>query len=283
MSHLPTSVPERSTKSRVTHSPPCDASRSFGQTSRTGVWWLTPLLVFAGLSAFIVYATWAAFQGVHYRYSPYLSPFYSPELFGDPAHSWFGGKPGWWPSWMPWSPALLILWAPGGFRMTCYYYRGAYYKAFWADPPSCAVGEPRKSYWGENSLPLIIQNVHRYFLYLALIFLVFLAVDVWHAMWFVDATTGKATFGIGLGTVVLAVNVCLLGSYALGCHSLRHLIGGGRDTLSTAPACQKAYRCVSCFNGRHMMWAWCSLFSVAFADVYVRLCSMGVWHDWRIL
>ena len=56
---------------------------------------------------------------------------------------------------------MLILWAPGGFRLTCYYYRGAYYKAFWADPPSCAVGEPRKSYWGERSFPLILQNVHR--------------------------------------------------------------------------------------------------------------------------
>jgi hypothetical protein len=32
-----------------------------------------------------------------------------------------------------------------------------------------------------------------------------------------------------------------------------------------------------------MRWAWCSLFSVAFADLYVSLCSMGVWTDWRIL
>jgi hypothetical protein len=60
---------------------------------------------------------------------------------------------------------LLILWAPGGFRLTCYYYRGAYYKSFWADPPSCAVGEPRKHYRRERSFPLILQNVHRYYLY----------------------------------------------------------------------------------------------------------------------
>ena len=76
-------------------------------------------------------------------------------------------KPGWWPAALPFSAALLILWAPGGFRFTCYYYRGAYYKAFWADPPSCAVGEPRKKYLGEQSFPLILQNIHRYFLYLA--------------------------------------------------------------------------------------------------------------------
>ena len=77
-------------------------------------------------------------------------------------------------TWMPFTAALLILWAPGGFRFTCYYYRGAYYKAFWADPPACAVGEPRKSYCGEQSFPLIFQNVHRYFLYLALAFIVLL-------------------------------------------------------------------------------------------------------------
>src|SRR6185295_1586794 len=145
--------------------------RPFGETSRRDPWWIQPFVTFLGLGSFVLYATWAALQGEHYTFGPYLSPFYSPELFGDSPHAWFGGKPGWIPSWVPWSPALLILWAPGGFRFTCYYYRGAYYKAFWADPSSCAVGEPRKSYWGENSLPLIIQNIHRYFMYLAVIFL----------------------------------------------------------------------------------------------------------------
>src|SRR5271170_446907 len=256
------------------------APRSFGQTSRNDRWWLVPLLVFLGLSTFIVYSTWAAFQGTHYRFGPYISPFYSPELFGGP-HSWFGPKPTWFPTWLPWSPALLILWAPGGFRLTCYYYRGAYYKAFWADPISCAVGEPRKSYWGEKSLPLVLQNVHRYFMYLALCFLVLLAIDVWQAMWFTDAA-GKVHFGIGLGTLILAVNVYLLGSYTFGCHSLRHLIGGGRDEISKSPLCYKAYKCVGCLNRRHMLYAWCSLFTVGFSDLYIRLCSMGIWHDWRI-
>src|SRR5262249_55185251 len=141
----------------------------FGQTARRDAWWVQPLAALLVLGGFIVYATWAAFQGDHYRFGPYLSPFYSPEIFGDATHSWLGAKPGAWPGWLPWSPALLILWAPGGFRLTCYYYRGAYYKAFWADPPACTVGEPRKSYWGEHSLPLVIQNIHRYFLYFALL------------------------------------------------------------------------------------------------------------------
>lgn len=255
----------------------------FGFTSRKDAWWVHPLFVFLALSSFVIYTTWAAFQGVHYAYGPYLSPLYSPELFGDSPHSWFGPKPGWWPQFLPWSPALLILWAPGLFRLTCYYYRGTYYKAFWADPPSCTVSEPRKKYLGENAFPLIMQNIHRYFMYVALVFLIILAYDVWKAMWFTDPVTGKESFGIGVGTLVLALNVVFLGGYTLGCHSLRHMVGGFMDRLSGAPVRHKLYRCVTCFNRKHQLWAWTSLFWVAFADIYVRLCSMGTWTDWRII
>jgi hypothetical protein len=241
----------------------------FGQTSRKDNWWIEPLLVFLGFSAFIVYSTWAALQGANYSFGPYLSPFYSPLLMTT--------KPGWWPAFLPFSAAMLILWAPGGFRFTCYYYRGAYYKAFWADPPSCTVGEPRKSYWGERSFPLIIQNIHRYFLYLALIFIVILAFDAYRAMWF------DGHFGIGVGTLVMIVNPILLGSYTHGCHSLRHLIGGRLDEMSKKPLRKSCYDCVSTLNRKHMLYAWMSLFWVGFTDVYIRLCAMGIWHDVRII
>ena len=254
----------------------------FGKTTRRDLWWVQPLLTFLGLSVFLVYATWAAFQGRYYRFGPYLSPFYSPEIFGDSLSAYLGAWPKWWPSWAPVSAALLILWAPGGFRLTCYYYRGAYYKAFWADPPSCTVGEPRKSYRGERSFPLILQNVHRYFLYLALVFLLILAFDVYKAFWFPNPAGRHAQFGVGVGTIVLAVNVALLGCYTFGCHSLRHLIGGRKDEISKDPLRRKGYACVTCLNRRHMMFAWASLFSVMFADLYVRLCAMGIWSDWRI-
>ena len=260
---------------------PLNGSR-FGKTWRRDLWWIQPLFTFLGLSLFVVYATWAAFQGHYYRFGPYLSPFYSPEILGDKA-AWFGQWPRWWPGWIPASAALLILWAPGGFRLTCYYYRGAYYKAFWADPPSCTVGEPRKSYRGERSFPLILQNVHRYFLYLAIVFIVLLALDVWRALWFIDGETGLVHFGIGLGTLVLALNVVLLSCYTFGCHSLRHLVGGRLDEVSKKPLRQSTYKCVGCLNRRHMLFAWMSLFSVMFADLYVRLCAMGVWSDWRIV
>jgi hypothetical protein len=257
--------------------------RGFGQTARQDLWWVQPLVVFLGLSTFLVYSTWAAFQGTHYTYGPYLSPFYSPEIFGDSQHSWFGPKPAAWPAWLPFSPALLILPIPGLFRLTCYYYRGAYYKAFWADPPACTVAEPRSSYWGENSFPLIVQNAHRYALFLAIAVLVILYSDVWKALWFTDPATGKVSFGIGVGTLVLTANAVLLSSYLFGCHTLRHIAGGCADQLSNAPLGLRAYNCVSCLNRRHMLWAWCSLFSVGFSDLYVRLCSMGVWSDLRLL
>ena len=244
------------------------AKGGFGRTARKDNWWVEPLLVFLGFSAFIVYSTWAAMQGNNYEWGPYLSPFYSPLLMRT--------APAWWPAFLPFSAAMLILWAPGGFRFTCYYYRGAYYKAFWADPPSCAVGEPRKSYWGERKFPLIIQNIHRYFLYLALVFIVILALDAYRAMWF------DGRFGIGLGTVVMIINPILLGSYTLGCHSLRHLVGGRLDAMSKAPARKLAYDCVSCLNRKHMLWAWLSLFWVGFTDIYVRLCAMGIIHDPRL-
>jgi hypothetical protein len=257
-------------------------SRRFGETSRRDRWWIQPVLVALGLSAFVVYATWAAFQGEHYTYGPYISPFYSPEFFGSSPHAWFGTVPGFWPRFLPYSPALVILPIPGLFRLTCYYYRGAYYKAFWADPPSCTVGEPRSTYRGEHSFPLVLQNIHRYMLFISVWVLLILVLDVWEAFWFRDPVTGARSFGIGVGTIVLAVNTTLLGGYLFGCHSMRHVVGGASDQLSRAPFGLGTYRCVSCLNRKHMVWAWTSLFGVGFADLYVRLCSMGVWSDVRI-
>ena len=256
--------------------------RRFGETGRRDSWWVQPLVVFLGLSTFLVYATWAAFQGDHYTYGPYLSPFYSPEIFGSSPHSWFGPKPAAWPAWLPFSPALLILPIPAFFRFTCYYYRGAYYKAFWADPPSCTVGEPRSSYWGENSFPLILQNIHRYMLFLS----------VGGA-----ADSARSTCGRRSGSPIRRPARCRSASASARCCSrptraARRLPvrlpfhascrGGCVDELSRAPMGVRAYSCVSCLNRRHMVWAWCSLFTVGFSDLYVRLCSMGVWSDVRI-
>ncbi len=272
--------------------------RALASTQRTDAWWLQPLAVFAGFMAFIVYSTWAAFQANHFFVGAgganYLSPFYSPLLFevpGIPAtgHAWFGEWPQWlknvWPSFIPLSPALFILWAPGGFRFTCYYYRGAYYKAFWADPLSCAVGEPGfrgKNYRGEAKFPLLIQNIHRYFLYLAIAFIFLLAWDAVMSYRF-NRPDGGWGFGVGLGSLILTINPILLGGYTFGCHSLRHLVGGRKDCIGSGNARRTAYDCVSCLNRKHMIWAWASLFWVGFTDFYIRMVSMGVFTDFRII
>ena len=112
-----------------------------GGSERTDAWWVKPLAQALGLAILIGYANWAAFLGAdHYHYVEngrhYLSPFFSPYV-----------RPGWLPFWF--SPALVILWIPLGFRATCYYYRKAYYRSFFADPFACAVGEARsKGYCG---------------------------------------------------------------------------------------------------------------------------------------
>lgn len=237
---------------------------AFLQTSRHDAWWVGPVATAVGLLAFVVYTTWAAFQGEHYEFGPYLSPFYSP-LF----------KPDWWPL----SPAILILWAPAGFRLTCYYYRKAYYRAFMVTPPACAVGARKHSYRGERAL-FIFQNLHRFMLYLAIVIVVILSYDAVVAFFFEDG------FGIGVGTLVLVANALLLAAFTFGCNSLRHLVGGNVDCYSCVAFGKQRYmlwKIVSWFNLRHMAWAWISLFWVGFADLYVRLASMGVITDLRIL
>ena len=255
----------------------------FGQTARKDAWWVMPLVTFVVFTSFIVYTTWALLQGDNYDYGNYLSPFYSPEMFGNSPHACSGPGAGPGCRSSSYSPAMLILIFPLAFRMTCYYYRGAYYKAFWADPPSCAVGEPRNEYRGEAKWPLLIQNIHRYALYFALIFIVLLSIDAVKGFRFNDPATGHAKFGIGVGSLVLLIER-RAASAATRSAATRSATWSAAfiDTLSRSPARKKAYDCVSCLNRHHPKWAWFSLFCVGFTDVYIRLCSMGVITDLRI-
>ena len=291
----------------------------FGSTQRRDAWWLGPLLTVIGLSAFLIYGLWAAWQGAYFEIrqsslrggdfygahnqavAPYLAPFYAPLIY-DPSpkssqseHAWVHGdlKPAWLPFWFPFSSAFLILIFPGMFRFTCYYYRKAYYRSFWADPPACAVGEPRHSYWGENFWPLLIQNTHRYWMYAAVVFLFLLGWDALLAFWWPTDRAGNLLpegghqFGMGLGTLLMAVNVVLIAGFTFGCNSLRHLAGGRLNcfscpnNLAQQRGGYRAWRFVTFFNNYHMQWAWLSLFSVGFVDFYIRMCAAGYWHDVR--
>ncbi len=169
------------------------------KTLRTDRWWLYPLTTFVVFTAFVVYATWRAFAGSNYFAEPYLSPFYSPCL-GDCVNgaSDFGQPFGW----LPLSAALIILIFPLGFRMTCYYYRKAYYRAFWLSPPACAVAEPHGAYSGETRLPLILNNIHRYFWYAAVVVALVLSYDAILAFGPAEGESGG--IHMGLGTADLA-------------------------------------------------------------------------------
>jgi hypothetical protein len=251
---------------------------------RNDAWWVLPATVVLVLGSFIVYSTWAALQNAHYWAPPYLSPFYSPCLSATCLHMTFGyGLP---EIQLPiigvLSPAFLILWGPGLFRLTCYYYRKAYYRSFWMSPPACAVREPHARYTGEARFPLVLQNYHRYLWYIAVIFILLLTWDAILAFRF-PTPGGGTQFGIGVGTLVMWANVILLAGYTFSCHSCRHVCGGHVDAFSQAPTRYSLWRVITRLNERHPMFAWLSLFSVGLTDLYIRLVSMGVIRDLRIL
>jgi hypothetical protein len=243
------------------------------ESRRQDAWWVEPLLVVVVLTGFGLYALWAALQNANYYAPPYLSPFYSPCLAVNCAHVTLPLVGSWWNL----SPAFLILWVPLGFRLTCYYYRKAYYRSFFWSPPACAVADARRSYSGETRFPFLLQNLHRYFFWLSLVVLAFLWWDVLLAFRF---PTG---FGIGLGTVVLAVNAWLLTLYSVSCHSCRYLCGGYLDSFQNAPLRYRLWRLTNRLNPRHPLFAWISLFGVGLADLYVRLVAMGLIQDPRIV
>ena len=245
------------------------------KTLRQDRWWLAPLTTFVVFTAFVIYATWRAFTGEFYYSSPYLSPFYSPCLAAScvEGSSDFGQPFSWWQL----SPALIILIFPLGFRLTCYYYRKAYYRAFWLSPPACAVAEPHSKYTGETRLPLILQNIHRYFWYAALLVAVVLTFDVVLAFRNEDKEWGHA----GLGTLLMLINVIYIWLYTLSCHSCRHAVGGRLRHFSKHPVRYKMWTAVSKLNVHHARYAWISLFSVALVDLYIYLLATGAITDLR--
>ncbi len=265
-----TGLPASLRLARPPKKPAGTALRGLGATRRLDAWWLAP-----GVQAvvFTVCATYLFVSGIlltplfgtPYEVDGYLSPLFSPLI-----------APSWLPSWI--SPGLFILWIPLGFRATCYYYRKAYYRFYFADPPACAVGEPpvHHRYRMETIFPFVLQNGHRFFLYLAFIPLFFLWVDAASSLRFDDQ------WRIGLGVFVLFFNAALLTGYSLSCHSLRHLVGGNLDCFSCTRRRQVRYSLwqrLTGLNLHHMAWAWASLLTVTFADIYVRLLALGVITD----
>jgi hypothetical protein len=250
------------------------------KTLRKDRWWLAPLLTVIGLVAWLAYATVRVFmqsdylaEGAGYHY---LTPFYSPCLSNGcspSAAEWGRFLPNW-----PILPyALITLVFLLAFRLTCYYYRKAYYRSFWASPPACAVPDGHKTYSGETRFPLIFQNAHRYMFYAAFLISIINSWDAIRAFW------GPDSGGFGLGNLVLLANVVLLWAYTLSCHSCRHIIGGRLKHFSQHPVRYKVWGIVSKMNGHHMGLAWTTLASLAVTDFYVMAVSAGWFADPRFI
>ncbi len=265
---------------RALRKPRGTAPQGFGKTGRTDTWVIYPViqgLVFTICASYLMFSGvfWQPLGGPPYEVNGYLSPLFSPLILLPNMPTWL-------------SPGLLILWIPIGFRATCYYYRKAYYRFYFADPPGCAVGEPtiHRRFALENALPFILQNLHRYMLYLAFIPLTFLWIDLLPAFNIVpDADVADPRFRVSAVAVLFLVNVVLLTGYSLSCHSLRHLVGGRVDCFSCTRARRVRYTLwqrLTDLNRNHMWWAWTSLITVTSADIYVRLIAAGVVPDLAI-
>jgi hypothetical protein len=240
---------------------------------RSDFWWVEPTVIVAVLGAFVLYSFYAGVVGTNYYYEPYLSPLYSPCITTSCVHVTLPIVGPYWNL----SPAILIVGFPLAFRVTCYYYRRSYYRAFFWAPPACAVPDARKGYAGETRFPFLIQNLHRYALIFATTLLIFLWWDVLLAFNF------NGRFGIGLGTVLMLANVVLLSGYSLSCHSLRYLVGGYLDSFHGKSLRFRLWSWANRLNAVHARWAWTSLIVVGLTDLYIRLAASGVFHDPKII
>lgn len=242
-------------------------------TLRRDAWRFESIVPLVVLGAFVLYSTWSAIANAHYYVHPYISPLYAPCIASACEHVTFPIIGSWW----RWSPALLIIIFPLGFRTTCYFYRRVYYRSAFRSPPACAVREPARGYKGESRLPLAIQNVHRYFFYVAVILAILHFYDL------VLATQFEDGFGIGLGTLLMGVDAALLGAYVFSCHACRHAIGGHVDRFSAAPVRHRLWKWSSKLNLRHGPIAWASLVAVVVVDLYVKALSAGWLTDPRLI
>ncbi len=248
------------------------------RTLRTDRWWNAPALTVALLTAWVAYAVVRAFMQKWYwvEDNHYLTPFYSPCVSTGctPEAAHFGRFV---PNWPILPYAILSLPFLGLFRLTCYYYRRAYYRSFWGSPPACAVPDLHKTYKGESRFPLILQNSHRYFFYAAVLLSV---INTWDALLAFHSPGG---FGFGLGNLILLGNVILLWAYTASCHSCRHIIGGRLRHFSKHPLRYRAWGFVSTLNGRHMQLAWITLGTLVLTDAYIMAVSAGWISDLRFV
>src|SRR5438445_330577 len=91
----------------------------------------------------------------------------------------------------------------------------------------------RDTWWLEPLL--VFLGLGRQFVSVSGIILGFLVYDA------VKGCLFDGHFGIGVGSLVLSINVVLLAGYLFACHAFRHLIGGVFDQLTRHPVRHKLY------------------------------------------
>ncbi len=251
------------------------------------VWNLERIHALVIFGIFILYGTFRAFENNYYDIPlmaarglftsddgtvPHLlSPYYSPPLHHLP----------FWPAFL--SPSLFLLAFPGSFRLTCYFCRRTYYRAIFGTPPSCAAREVmrRSNYTGEREFPFYLQNLHRYTLYFIMVFVFFHWIHLLEAFRF-----SESKYGIGVGTIICAIDTVLLSLYVGSCHSFRHLIGGVTNKFSASKRTlfeQKMWQRVTRLNEKHGLFFWASLYSVGLYDLYVRSVASGTIPDLHLI
>jgi hypothetical protein len=256
-----------------------------GRTNRIDSWWSQPLAMGIALTAALLYTFWRLFfydADISYALhgSTVMSPIFSPnvlewELFG--LKNWAATDA---PEWV--NAAILVLWIPFGFRGTCYYMRRVYYRTFFASPTACWVDEPDINraigYKGEKRL-FIFNNLHRYFLYAAMVILLIKWWDVTHTMHF--ESNAYNGYGVSIGTFVMAIEAFLLTMYVTSCHALRHLAGGMLDRWTTGISRLrgKMFGKISVLNRSHGFWFWTSLAFVFLGDLWVLAVAEGRLND----
>lgn len=247
------------------------------RTLRTDRWWVPTVLTNLGLAAFVIYATVRAFWGSAYWVADYhyLTPFYSPCVSKGciPEASHFGQylPDVWWLPYAAFSLPFLLL-----FRLTCYYYRKAYYRSVWQSPRDALWPNPIRHTPGDQAAarhaepaPLLLLHRRHH-----------LADQHLRRDPGLPLPTG---FGFGLGNVILVVNVILLWTYTVSCHSCRHVTGGRLKHFSKHPVRYWMWTQVSKLNTRHMLFAWITLGTLVLTDFYVMLVASGTISDLRFI
>jgi hypothetical protein len=164
--------------------------------------------------------------------------------------------------------------------------RRVYYRTFFASPTACWVDEPDINkaigYQGERRM-FLFNNLHRYFLYAAMIIILIKWWDVTHTMHFHSAAHDG--YGLSIGTFVMGFEAFLLTMYVTSCHALRHLAGGMLDrwTSKISRVRGALFGKISIANRSHGFWFWTSLTFVFLGDIWVLLVAEGRVNDMVLL